>query len=230
MWYSLFEFLTITVSPAFTTIPAPKSETSPGDTVIIDTFTINDALPPTAPLDIQEDNAQVYPRCSIFISNKHQYAYYTAADACGKVVTYQYEGKNIQVELSSMGVGMCPKLIQQHRASYLAYEDPTSTMALNEEDRQEYICTQHDFDSDNVDEIVIVSRIASEKPSPMGVYVYRIKDEQSWHFVAKNTQSHMSVTLDSVHIKILPTWGDDIYHWAYENGEFANYGSYIDEL
>jgi DNA polymerase III delta subunit len=91
----------------------------------------------------------------------------------------------------------------------------------------EYAIAQHDFDADGMDEIVIAARIKNSNfDSPVGVFVYRIKDGKSWSFETRSILGDGEVELNNNYIKVDVHLRGFYHKWTYENGSFVDQSYY----
>ena len=145
-------------------------------------------------------------------------------------VTYQYQGRNIKIEFYFQQVGMVARLVDEFgNKTYLDYLDIIEEGYINDsEDYQniEYVISQHDFNTDNIPEIIIAGRIKDGACVPTTVFVYDIKNDKSWNLVAPETWWDMQVIIVNNHIKVEPNHYGFTYDWSYEKGQFVDYGSY----
>ena len=169
-----------------------------------------------------------------FIKGVHKCEVYKPAKDRRKVgTTYRYEGRNIKVQFYFYEEGMCAVLVDKHgNRLNMEYPDPFGVEGEAEflyadmYENHEYAITQYDFDADGIDEIVIAARIKGEDQVPVRVFVYRFKDRRWWSVTAPETWGDMTVKLSVNHIRVEPNNKDFIYDWAFENGDFVDYGEY----
>lgn len=179
---------------------------------------------PLPPPSVQKD----------FISGVHKCKLYKPVKDQRRVgVTYRYEGRNLKVQFYFCEVGMCAVLVDKHgNRLNMEYPDPFGVEGEAEflyadmYENHEYAITQYDFDADGIDEIVIAARIKGEDQVPVRVFVYRFKDRRWWSVTAPETWGDMTVKLSVNHIRVEPNNKDFIYDWAFENGDFVDYGEY----
>lgn len=67
--------------------------------------------------------------------------------------------------------------------------------------------------------------------TPVGIFIYRIKDRKSWSLKApppqkKKTWGDMKIQLVNNHVKVEPNHFGFTYDWVFENDEFVDRGEY----
>lgn len=169
---------------------------------------------------------------SSFVKGVQTYKVYKPSlDENNAGITYNYQGRNLKVQMFYYQIGVVARLIDEYgNKKDLRYNDP---YVMGETDRFasqynniEYVITQYDFDADRIDEIVIAARIKDGTSTPVGIYIYRIKDNFSWNLIAPQTWWNMTVTLHVNHIKVESNKYGFTYDWAYEKDQFVDYGDY----
>ena len=165
-----------------------------------------------------------------FKKGASQYAYYKPADD----VTYKFKGMDLKILMFYDQVGIGARLEDgAGNKINLQYVDPfcprfdSYDPYENYHNDCEYAITQHDFDADGNDEIVIAARIKNlNDSSPVGVFVYRIQDGKSWHFETQTRFPDGEVELNNNYIKV--DFGIRGFHskWVYENGTFVDQSYY----
>jgi hypothetical protein len=149
---------------------------------------------------------------------------------------YEYRGSNLKVYMFAyQGISMVAQLVDEfgmktdipYRDLFEPYwgdgEDP-----FEEQDRTkvEYVVTQHDFNGDAMDEIVIASRLKDGYAVPVGICIYNIIDGQAWCLEAPATWFDMFISLKGNRIRVEPNHWGFTYDWRFENGKFVDYASY----
>lgn len=62
--------------------------------------------------------------------------------------------------------------------------------------------------------------------TPVGIFIYRIKDGKSWSLKAPKTWGDMKIQLVNNHVKVEPNHFGFTYDWVFENDEFVDRGEY----
>lgn len=168
-----------------------------------------------------------------FVTGVSSYILYSPAkDEYNNGAKYSYQGRNIKVSIFYYQIGVVARLTDEGgNQTDIKYEDP---FTIGEVDRysaenyknMEYIITQYDFDGDNIDEIVIASRIKDGASFPVGIFIYRLRDCRHWNLLAPQTWWGPKVHLQSNHIRVDANHSGFEYHWVYENNNFVDRGNY----
>ena len=147
-------------------------------------------------------------------------------------VTFNYKGRNLKINMFDYQVGLFAQLIDESGEKInLGYEDILAVVDESYDFDEyykdwEYVITQYDIDSDGKDEVIIASRINDGLSTPVGIFIYRIKDGKSWSLKAPQTWGDMKVTLVNNHVKVEPNHFGFTYDWAFENDGFVDHGEY----
>ena len=147
-------------------------------------------------------------------------------------VTFAYKGRNLKVNVFDYQFGLFAQLIDEYDEKIdLGYEDILAAVDQDYDYDEyykdwEYVITQYDIDSDGKDEIVIASRIKDGMSTPVGIFLYRIKDGKIWKLKAPQTWGDMTVKLINNHVKVEPNHFGFTYDWAFENDGFVDHGEY----
>ena len=184
--------------------------------------------------DKEVDRKTLFQRIT-FKKGSSQFTYYKPSeDANNKGVTYKYKGQSLKILMFYDQIGVGARLVDgAGNKINLKYVDPfcprfdSHDPYENYHNDCEYAITQHDFDADGNDEIVIAARIKNfNDSSPVGVFVYRIQDGKSWHFETQTRFPDGKVELNNNYIKV--DLGIRGFHskWVYENGDFEDQGYY----
>ena len=94
--------------------------------------------------------------------------------------------------------------------------------------KNEYAIGRHDFDGDNIDEIVIGMFSPNDKDGDFAaVVVYRVLDRKKWdfHFAYRVNGVRIIVTNNEINVPWVPEYGmgfDMDCGYAFENGDFVN--------
>ena len=149
---------------------------------------------------------------------------------------YEYRGSDFKVRMFAyQGISMVAQLVDEFGIKTdLPYSDLFKPVwgdvedPFEEQDRNnvEYVITQHDFDEDAIDEIVIASRLKDGYGVPLGLCIYNTVDGHAWCLEAPATWWDMIVSLKGNRIRVEPNHWGFTYDWRFENGEFVDYGSY----
>ena len=129
-------------------------------------------------------------------------------------------------------VGLFAQLIDEYGEKInLNYDDILAVVDENYDFDEyykdwEYVITQYDIDSDGKDEIIIASRINDGMSTPVGIFIYRIKDGKSWSLKAPQTWGDMKIQLVNNHVKVEPNHFGFTYDWVFENDAFVDRGEY----
>ncbi len=168
-----------------------------------------------------------------FVTGISSYVLYSPAkDEQNNGARYSYRGRNINISIFYYQIGVVARLTDEGgNQTDIKYEDP---FTIGEVDRysaedyknMEYIITQYDFDGDNIDEIVIASRIKDGASFPVGIFIYRLRDCLYWNLLAPQTWWGPKVHLQSNHIRVDANHSGFEYHWVYENNNFVDRGNY----
>jgi hypothetical protein len=147
-------------------------------------------------------------------------------------VTFNYEGRNLQINMFDYQVGLFAQLIDESGEKInLGYDDILAVVDEGYDFDEyyknwEYVITQYDIDSDGKDEIIIASRINDGMSTPVGIFIYRIKDGKTWSLKAPQTWGDMQVTLVNNHVRVEPNHFGFTYDWVFENDGFVDRGEY----
>ena len=167
-----------------------------------------------------------------FVDGVTNYKLYKPSnDPENKGVTYSYSGRKIKVLFFYYQMGCAARLVDEYgNKTDMRYVDPFES---GENDffadyykDMEYVITQYDFDGDSAAEIVIASRIKDGASTPVGIFVYRLKDGKIWNLKAPQTWWDMKVHLTLNHIKVDANHYGFSYDWTYESGRFVDHGNY----
>jgi hypothetical protein len=171
-----------------------------------------------------------------FKKGSSQHAYYKPSeDANNKGITYKYKGQNFKILIFYDQIGIGVRLVDEiGNKINLQYDDPFYLRSGDSYDPYEnyyndceYAIAQHDFDADGMDEIVIAARIKNSNfDSPVGVFVYRIKDGKSWSFETRSILGDGEVELNNNYIKVDVHLRGFYHKWTYENGSFVDQSYY----
>ena len=168
-----------------------------------------------------------------FVKGVSNYKLYKPSnDEDNNGVTFNYKGRNLKVNMFDYQVGLFAQLIDEYGEKInLNYDDILAVVDENYDFDEyykdwEYVITQYDIDSDGKDEIIIASRINDGMSTPVGIFIYRIKDGKSWSLKAPQTWGDMKIQLVNNHVKVEPNHFGFTYDWVFENDAFVDRGEY----
>lgn len=161
--------------------------------------------------------------------------YKPSIDEHNNGVTYEYKGRSLKINMFYYQTGLFAQLIDESGDKInIGYDDILDIGYGDDKDYDfseyykdwEYVISQYDIDSDGKDEIIIASRINGGASTPVGIFIYRIKDGKTWELKAPQTWWDMKVIIVNNHVKVEPNHYGFTYDWAFENDRFIDYGEY----
>lgn len=144
-------------------------------------------------------------------------------------LTYNYKGRNIHVQIYYRQVGIAVVLVDEggNREDIAFIYDCEDDFSEDPQAVRQVEVTQYDFDGDNIDELVVATRIANVSyPSAVDIYVYRLKDGKQWEISAPETWWNPMIHLVLNHVKVDANHYGYTYDWVYEKGQFIDRGKY----
>ncbi len=170
---------------------------------------------------------------SCFVKGVSNYKLYKPSDdSDNNGVTFIYKGRDLKINMFDYQIGLYAQLIDEYgEKTDLGYEDILFVVDQDHDYDEyyndwEYVITQYDIDADGKDEIVIASRIKNGMSTPVGIFIYRIKDGKTWKLKAPQTWGDMTAKLVNNHVKVEPNHFGFTYDWAFENDVFVDHGEY----
>ena len=185
-------------------------------------------------LDSEDSNKELeFNDNSCFVKGVSNFKLYKPSiDEHNNGVTYEYIGRNLKIRMFYYQIGLYAQLIDEYGEKInMGYDDILSVLDQDYDYEEfykdwEYAITQHDIDSDGKDEIIIASRIKNGACTPVGIFIYRIKDGKKWNLKAPETWWDMQVIIVNNHVKVEPNHYGFTYDWAFEDDRFIDHGEY----
>lgn len=179
----------------------------------------------------ESDKQLTLVESNCFVKGVSNYKLYKpSSDESNNGVTFCYNGRSLKVNLFDYQIGLYAQLIDEYGdKTDIGYNDILAVVDSDYDEYYkdwEYVVTQYDIDSDGKDEIIIASRINDGLSTPVGIFIYRIKDGESWSLKAPQTWGNMIVKLVNNHVKVEPNHFGFTYDWVFENDEFVDCGEY----